>query len=469
MKKSIFSVEKTPPRYYFNLDIIGPMFQSNPDGDVGIELEIEGSRLPRSVSGIPGCEWEVKEDGSLRNGLEYVTSGPIDHSIVPAGVTHLYDALSSSKLNLSTRCSTHVHINLKGMNFGQICSFVILWSCFERVLTEWCGPTRVNNHFCVSLVDSKRMVSDWTAFFTEGLVNFQNDRRYASLNPMSMDRFGSLEIRTMEGCSSPVRVVKWVNILMAIKNFAMTRYSNPEILVSDFSAVGPRGLLDQILVNLPEESAEVFGLAETLGLDINAHAYETLRLLQPIVYIFPWTKAQDLFIRDTKTGEIKNPFKVASRWEGRLPVKRRYPLPFDKDAPVEPPQEQEFEHVVIEEEIPRFVSDNQIRSIRTLTNTPPESPLWFDQMRAAREASRAQEARGTFSQTINVHRGWTSGTISSGSIPINAPTPSLTPSQIEMSQAIERRIERAREEIRRAGLTGSRIETTDFGDAFDDL
>lgn len=465
MKKSIFSVEKTPPRYYFNLDIIGPMFQNNPDGDVGIELEIEGSRLPRSVSGIPGCEWEVKEDGSLRNGLEYVTSGPIDHSIVPAGVTHLYDTLSSSKLNLSTRCSTHVHINLKSMNFGQICSFVILWSCFERVLTEWCGPTRVNNHFCVSLVDSKRMVADWTAFFTEGLVPFQTDRRYASLNPMSMDRFGSLEIRTMEGCSSPVRVIKWVNILMAIKNFAMTRYSNPEILVSDFSAVGPRGLLDQILVNLPEESAEVFGLAETLGLDINAHAYETLRLLQPIVYIFPWTKAQDLFIRDTKTGEIKNPFKVASRREGRLPVKRRYPLPFDKDAPVEPPQEQEFKDVVIEEEIPRFVRTTS--RLSDLVNPGAGSPpLWLNQMRAAREAGIAAQVREAFSQPINVPRGWTSGTISSNSIPINEPFPTLTQPQSALVESVEREMERVREEVRRAGL---RREITDFGDAFDDL
>lgn len=375
--KSVFASARPKQGYPFCLNIVGPMFLDNPDGDVGIEVEVEGQNLPRSISPLPEMSWETKEDGSLRNGLEYITSGPIPYSVVPKAVTHLYTSMADSKLVLSTRCSTHVHVNLKDMNFGEICSFVILWGCFERVLTEWCNPTRVNNHFCVALVDSKRLIRDWTSFFLEGLVNFQNDRRYASLNPMSMDRFGSLEIRTMEGCATPERLIKWVDIVMALKNFSVSRYSNPQDLVSDFSAIGPFGLLDQMLIHLPECRSEVFGLAEEKNVDINASAYQCLRLLQPIVYHFPWEKAQPM-LRRVSHRNLPNPFKLSRRDRpGRLPTQNRRNLPFNGDESTEESSEDD-----LEKETPS--SSLNISPLRSVRNLNSDTLTWMSQADAER-------------------------------------------------------------------------------------
>src|ERR1043165_8409309 len=120
------------------------------DWEVGIEIEMEGSRLPgKVVQPISnGQIWTVHTDGSLRNGgLEYLLSAPIPKAYVTEALEILYGTFKSngSRLNPSNRCSTHIHINCDGLKINELTSLICLWGVIEDVMVNWCGERRVGN------------------------------------------------------------------------------------------------------------------------------------------------------------------------------------------------------------------------------------------------------------------------------------------------------------------------------------
>ena len=79
------------------------------NGDFGIEIEVEGQDLPNHRTKF----WDTVEDGSLRNGLEYVINGAISHKDVVPALEELQKAFDDeeSELSFSFRTSVHVHMN----------------------------------------------------------------------------------------------------------------------------------------------------------------------------------------------------------------------------------------------------------------------------------------------------------------------------------------------------------------------
>lgn len=291
--------------------------ESRYQGDYGIEIELEGRRLPQGYAGaaVNGVTWVYHADGSLRavgggapGGAEYVLSEPCKFEDVQPLVDNLFSAIKSNRGEVvnSTRCSTHVHLNMRGVKVPQLAAFVALWGTFEDVLTNFCGGHRSGNHFALRFSDCAGAVDNWVGAFKMGDFRFRNERRYLALNAACLSTFGSLEVRSGGGVSAADEVVEWVDILHRLRSFALAM-ANPLEISSAFSGYGP-----------VEYAERVFGRAITtklmeatteLGEDFNRLVVEGFRRIQPILYTLDWEGV----IKESSKVYIKDPFGALKR------------------------------------------------------------------------------------------------------------------------------------------------------------
>jgi hypothetical protein len=179
-------------------------------GEIGIEIEVEGTNVPKEVP----KPWLYKEDHSLRgeeNG-EYVLDDPVMFSEVPKTLDKLWTTFGKAKTKFddSNRTSVHIHLNCQKFHFNRLTSFMALYFALEEVLTEWCGEHRVGNLFCLRSRDAEAIITHIKRFIcSDGLYELPNDLHYAGLNANALHKYGSLEIRTLQGCSDPNVIQTW--------------------------------------------------------------------------------------------------------------------------------------------------------------------------------------------------------------------------------------------------------------------
>lgn len=273
----------------------------NQDGEIGLEIEVEGQRLPGFVSnhdtGI--CEnplgrpWRIDQDGSLRRlapgdmSAEYVLSGAVDRK-------ELEDALNmfkecwikgGSSSYDSYRTSVHVHLNMQHWPMRKVYSFLTAYVILEDLLIEWAdGGTgyRKGNRFCLSTKDAEyiidRLVDEAKRDWNQGFQ--QRDLKYGAVNIASLFKYGSLEFRALRG-TVDVEVIKtWVTLLTKIKDYA-EKFDYPQEIVSQFSSDGAKRFLERVF-----GTTHAALLAGTT--DPHDAMYSSMRLAQDIAYAVQW-------------------------------------------------------------------------------------------------------------------------------------------------------------------------------------
>lgn len=222
-------------------------------GDIGIEVEMEGRRLP--TGHIPG--WRIHHEGSLRGeGVEYVLSEPcLEHYVNP--LLHLlWNTFREKKtvLQPSHRCSVHVHINVQSMTEVQVFNFIILYLIAEDALVNWCGEGRVGNLFCLRARDAEFVIDSLEETSVDGRWDrlHTNDLRYAALNCKALGDFGSLEFRSLRGTDEPAIIETWVSILMRLREAAI-RYDFPNNILDGFSVGGEEAFCREVFGDHFEE------------------------------------------------------------------------------------------------------------------------------------------------------------------------------------------------------------------------
>lgn len=292
-----------------------PVFTSHQKGEIGIELEMEGSRiLTNPTTRVNGVYWTRHAEGSLRGeSSEYVLSAPCMREDVRALLEGLYGEFRAhgTVLDLSSRCSTHVHINASGLKVHQLASYVILWGILEDVLVNWCGEKRAGNLFCLRLSDCSDAPETWAKAFKSGRFSFQENLRYLALNAHALNKFGSLEFRTLRGADEPELVIKWVDCLLRLKDLATTRFADPRDIATEFSGLGPVDFLKDVLSGLPILD-ELFVENDKMGTDVIRALWDGLRRIQPIIYCLPWSEV----IEESGKERIINPFKTKKQPTG---------------------------------------------------------------------------------------------------------------------------------------------------------
>jgi len=200
-------------------------------GDFGIEIEVEGDNLVP----LNDMYWRSERDGSLRGGLEYIFVKPVGLKHVPALLKHLvkhFDA-NKSKLDFSFRTSVHVHLNMQHYTYDQLLNTIYTYILLEEPLMNFCGEDRKANRFCLRLADAEGAMEVFTMLFSNGeqsIFKIPADKmRYAAINIESLNKYGSLEFRAMQGNLDVERITTWCKCIEKIRAFACKFESPSEI------------------------------------------------------------------------------------------------------------------------------------------------------------------------------------------------------------------------------------------------
>lgn len=216
----------------------------NVEGDVGIELEMEGSRLPEDV----GRYWEHTEDGSLRGeSCEYVLRRPLSLPKAREAMAELRTRLdeAGSEVNDSPRCGVHIHVNCLRLEMIQLYNFMTLYLILEDLLVKWCGPEREGNLFCLRAKDAEYLIFSLCQALEERSFRqrFSSDElRYASMNVAALARYGSLEFRAMRGTDDMDLVNQWATVLVGLRDRAC-EFDTPHEILSLYEELGAEGFL----------------------------------------------------------------------------------------------------------------------------------------------------------------------------------------------------------------------------------
>lgn len=328
---------KVQPGY--NMGVV--MNRKATKGEVGIEIEVEGNKFPKppGMDGthtpvkLPGSSyWSYVSDGSLRgnDNAEYILSKPIDFSKTAEAITELYSAFTAygSVIDDSNRTSVHVHLNCQEFHLNRLTSLMALWFTFEEVLTAWCGEHRVGNLFCLRAKDAPAIIAQLRRFIKhDGASPLSEHLHYAGLNAHALHKFGSIEVRTLRGCSDPQTVLDWLGILERLYVLS-AEFEDPRDICALFSSEGPMAFFEKVL---GDKTTTVRGAVDYNDDQIRDAMYVGVRLAQDLCYCRDWEVYKpvklkpDPFSRDMK--------KIAKKLQSETPMNVEAALNNVSDGP----------------------------------------------------------------------------------------------------------------------------------------
>lgn len=198
--------------------------RKDPGPAVGIELEVE---YPDTVipATIVNDAWLTTGEGSLRNGVEYVSNGPQPLDSINEVIDNLYVQLPK-RAKSTIRCSTHLHVNCLHLTFRQIFGAIAFYYLIEDLLVDKHPDNRKGNLFCLRMSDAENVWEDLLTSVTEAQQNgdprmyfslFSQDRhKYAALNLYMLKTLGTMEFRFMQAFLHRSGMAQWVDILTKV-------------------------------------------------------------------------------------------------------------------------------------------------------------------------------------------------------------------------------------------------------------
>lgn len=307
MSRNIFvskSAQETPGvNLGFLLNLKDKMLK---EGEIGIEIEVEGKKLPGVTQPPPPEPWLYKPDHSLRgaeNG-EYVLTSPIKFTEVSAALSKLWDAFGEykTKFDDSNRTSVHIHLNVQKWHLNRLASFAALSFILEDVLTEWAGEHRVGNLFCLRASDAEAIIT-WLKTFIQkdGESPLPDGLHYAGFNIQALHKFGSVEIRTLRGVNDPNVIQDWVKIYERIYNLSAD-FRDPTEICDWFSAEGPTEFFNRILGPVADVVKQSCGMSFE---EVQDSMYAGVRRAQDICFCRDWSLFKTVSVSDNPFGLSK--------------------------------------------------------------------------------------------------------------------------------------------------------------------
>jgi hypothetical protein len=220
-------------------------------GDIGIEIEVEGIRLPTMLD--PKV-WRIDADGSLKGpeNREYVMP-------MPASLKDAFNALdylamaykeNHSIVNDSIRAGVHIHRNVQDLTLKQLFTFIVAYFTLEKVLVQWCGDSREGNLFCLRGTEDAEFIlfELMKAIEKRKLGGLKTDNlRYCSLNVCALFKYGSIEFRAMRGTSNLEEIKTWAATIDELYDNSLKFTDPTEIVLSVCSGGGEPALLKRLL------------------------------------------------------------------------------------------------------------------------------------------------------------------------------------------------------------------------------
>jgi Putative amidoligase enzyme len=213
-------------------------------GDIGIEIELESlTPLPSRVaysSPTTSAAWIAIHDGSLRgdHSREFIVSAPVLLDELEPGLNYLFTAIRDfgSTIQLTNRCSTHVHLNVQNKKVNTVSSFMTLYGIYEQVLLAWCGEERKNNSFCLSFANCSDTLEAWVDFIKTSKHPTDSALKYSSFNILPVFTKGSVEIRSGKASDNPIDPYNWARLLHYMLKYCERNFKTPLDVIEKINA-----------------------------------------------------------------------------------------------------------------------------------------------------------------------------------------------------------------------------------------
>ena len=196
-----------------------------PAGFIGIEVELEAGNTDDVWPAAAG--WELKPDGSLRDGMEYVFDGPQSGATALASIRSLSSAMEAYEPDPTFRCSTHIHLDVRDLEWFQYQKLVLLYMVYEDVMFDHAQPYRRTSNFCIPF-----MSNDWLGTrFGRQVIGAESDRhrfshlsqwpKYSALNLQTTTSFGTVEFRGQHALFHEDDLIALAQRMLHLKRFVL--------------------------------------------------------------------------------------------------------------------------------------------------------------------------------------------------------------------------------------------------------
>lgn len=190
--------------------------------------------------------WDIHDDGSLRNGTEFVTAYPCGHTELATCISNFY----SQKLTYTStaRCSTHIHLNMSDATVDQVRSLIAIVYAIEDGIYSVVDQSRKWAGYSVSLQEMQpsRLRDVFNSpnpiVLRNALAPTRNAERYYGLN-FNMSRHGTVEFRYFPGGPSQTELESWIDLVTHVRT-ASTKYS-----IADLSAIDSANDMREFIVS----------------------------------------------------------------------------------------------------------------------------------------------------------------------------------------------------------------------------
>jgi hypothetical protein len=188
---------------------------------IGIEFELENLGNTFNKRGLIADYWQEVGDGSLRgDGREFITRTPLKDDDVILALENIYEsAKGSMEPFTSLRTSAHVHVNALDMDAEEAVLFLAAGVLCEEYILSLNDEYR---KFCGYCVDSTQAVASViSALFKSKSFRVDLNSRYFGVNPMSVNKHGTVEFRHFSVPATIEDAVRNINICLHLKKIAL--------------------------------------------------------------------------------------------------------------------------------------------------------------------------------------------------------------------------------------------------------
>ena len=346
----------------------------------GMEVEVENVPDP-----VIRCQkqpyWTITTDNSLRDyGFEFITP-PLRADQFEGALKQLNYSLPNN-CRFTPRTSVHVHMNVRDLNIEQINSLILIYTVIEGVLFNWVG-TRKDNVFCIPIIDTD-YVQNYITFVNDPRDMVESWNKYTAFNMQPVCTKGTVEFRHMYGTANVNVLLKWINILSKLKQFAK-RYTLMQVK-STILELNSNSQYEMFIDDVFEDYAEELkrttpNLQESMQHEVSYAKLATIKACEPERPVFEETPEIRNQRRDA---QIPPPPTRRNDTQALIDILRR------EQITVPTPQRNRFYYQNINEQ-ERIVNLNRDATIPM--DMPTEIvPLFTEQLQRVLDARVADEA-----------------------------------------------------------------------------
>ena len=216
------------------------------DPGLGVEVELENCHLSTllTTTGFASY-WDASGDGSLRgdSAVEIKFKSAYTRAKWEKSARLLGISLSKVTPYRTSRCSTHIHVNMnpyiqtQSIN-NHLKNFITMSLLLEPVLFALVDPAREGSVFCKPSWDASFSSYPRVGGFLQGTHGIgdltSGASKYSAVNLHSIHTHGSVEFRMAPAVGSEEELVFWINTIISVYGAAKEMEKTPKEWIEGF-------------------------------------------------------------------------------------------------------------------------------------------------------------------------------------------------------------------------------------------